>query len=390
MIAELYVRVVANSCALLGEETLTTDVRRGTKSCMCAASTKVIVGGYAPANEQGIRFFEWDDSAGRLTAAGGVAGVENPSWILPDPGRQRLFAVGESAEFEGQNTGAIALVQIPNDGIASVSGFTASGGASPCHLSLAAQGQGLLVANYRGGNVGIVPLGDVADSLPAICSLQQHVGTGPNIQRQEHAHAHSFIESPNGGIAYAADLGCDAVFAYEVGAEGNALTPRSDLTYAADPGAGPRHLTFSADGDFAYLLNELSSTIDVLQVGPDGGLTKVQSCNLLPAAWGGANISAEVLLHPNGRWLYGSNRGHDSLTVFAVDSSTGRLTDIDHVSTRGRTPRNFRISPDGLHLIVANQDSDSLAVFTIDPAEGIPRAHGDLVSTPRPTCVRFW
>jgi len=353
-------------------------------------ASKVVVGSYAAADEAGIQFFDWDATAGELSPGGGIGGIDNPSYVLPDPARDRLFAVGETTEFDGKPTGSVAMVKLDGGLSPAVVAQVASGGGAPCYLALNASQQSLLVANYGGGNVASVPLSASDDSFGGPTAIQQHTGQGPKLKRQEAAHAHSFVPNLSGDLAYAADLGCDAVFAYRVSPGGDTLTPRPDLTYRAAAGAGPRHLTFAASGNMGYLLNELNSTIDVLAVQGDGGLACQQTVSLLPPDWSGQSIAAEVQLHPSGRWLYASNRGHNSLAVFKVDSTSGKLTWQKHVSTHGSTPRNFRVSPDGRHVIVANQDSDSLVVFTIDPAEGVPHQHGKILITPQPTCVQFW
>ncbi len=387
---ELYVRPrIAVIGIRSGGVALTTAINRGTKGTMDAALQTVVVGSYADADEAGIHFFAWDADSGTLTPDGTVTGVTNPSYLLPHPTRDRIYAVGETTDYEGRAGGSVAVLARDDSGQWSVVQEVFSGGGAPCHLGLAAAERGLLVANYMGGNVAIIPLTPNGDFAEEAQSVRQHQGSGPHVQRQEAAHAHCFLAGPMGAIAYTADLGCDAVFAYEVAASGDRLTPLTGLTYRARPGAGPRHLTFSSDGRFGYLLNELNSTIDVLTVSPAGGLACRQTIPMLPPDWSGHSTAAEVLIHPHGRWLYASNRGHDSLAVYAIGADEGHLTLVGHVPTQGEEPRNFRISPDGRHLIAANQRTHTLVVFRVDEATGRLSAIGDAIDVPRPTCVQF-
>ncbi len=359
---------------------------------MAAAQIFVYVGGYAPAEEQGIRVFRLDADTGALTPAGGASGVANPSFLEVGPGGTRLYAASEVGDFNGLGTGAVAALALTGDGAVSVLGHESSGSGGPCHVSVAPDGGSILVANYGGGAVARLPVAEDG-GLRAPSAVAKHEGppskTHPG--RQERCHAHSITPHPSGRFAVACDLGADKLYVYKL--DGDALTPNDPPHADTKPGAGPRHLAFSADGRAAYVINELDNTLSVWSVDPDSGaLSEVQSVPTLPGGFEGKNTTAEVRLHPSGRFVYGSNRGHDSIAVFAVeDPATGRLSPaaVQHEPTRGKTPRNFNIDPSGRWLIAANQDSGTLAVFSVDPDTGRLAPVGEPVPAGKPTCVRF-
>jgi 6-phosphogluconolactonase len=300
-----------------------------------------------------------------------------------------LYAVNEVADFDGANTGAVSAFSIdPTSGALTLLNQQPSGGADPCYLVADRNGRNLLVANYTGGTVAVLPL--AADGrLQRPTTVLHHAGSGPDKARQEGPHAHAITLDAAGRFAFEADLGTDRVYAYRFDADAGRLEPNEPAETALDPGSGPRHLAWHPSGRYLYALNELRSTIAVFRYdAARGSLAAIQTVTTLPAGFTGPNTAAEVIVDGNGRFLYSSNRGHDSLAVFTVDERTGKLTPAGHIPTGGRTPRHFAIDRSGRWLLVANQDSDSIAVFHLDPATGRPSLSGRL-RVPKPVCVLF-
>jgi 6-phosphogluconolactonase len=262
-------------------------------------------------------------------------------------------------------------------------------GASPCHLSVEPSGKVLLAANYSDGTVTALPIRDTG-RVDEPTAFIQHTGASVNPERQKGPHAHSINTDPAGRFAFAADLGLDKVLIYRLDARLGTLTPHDPPSVSVTPGAGPRHFAFHPSGRTAYLLNEIDSTVTAFGYDPERGvLTTLQTLSTLPEGFMGNNSTAEVLVHPSGRFLYSSNRGHDSIALFTIEERSGHLTAIGHESTRGKTPRNFGIDPTGALLLAANQDSDSVVLFRIDPESGRLTATGEAVEVPHPVCVRM-
>jgi 6-phosphogluconolactonase len=250
-----------------------------------------------------------------------------------------------------------------------------------------AAGKVVVVANYGGGSVASYSIGtDGTLSKPG--SVIQHEGSSVHPKRQARPHAHSINVHPGGRFAAAADLGTDEVLVYKLDASAGKLTPHGAAKVA--PGAGPRHLAFHPEGTTAYVLNELNRTVTAFTFDAESGaLTKLQTISSVPDGVTEGN-SAEVRCSADGRFLYTSNRGHDSIASFAIDPTTGKLTPTGHVSTGGNWPRNFTLSPSGRWLLVANEHSSTIVVFRLDPKTGVPAPTGQVVTVPVPVCLRFW
>jgi 6-phosphogluconolactonase len=262
-------------------------------------------------------------------------------------------------------------------------------GTGPCHLVLDRQGRNLLVANYGSGSVAVLPVS--ADGrLGEASDVEQHAGSSVNPRRQEGPHAHCVTFDPAGRFLFVCDLGLDKVMIYRFDADRGKLTPHEPAFASVKPGAGPRHMAFHPDGRFAYVINELDSTITAFAYDAQAGtLTQVQTVSTLPPQFDGSNTTAEIAVHPNGKYVYGSNRGHDSVVLFAIDEDAGMLTFVEAQSTGGKTPRHFGLDRKGHHLIVANQVTDTLRVCRIDGENGSMTPSGVLVDAPSPVCVVF-
>jgi 6-phosphogluconolactonase len=348
------------------------------------------VGTYTDGESLGIYRFTLDPASGAASDPVLAVEVENPSFLALHPNGRFLYAVGEMGEFRGEKTGAVSAFAIDSaSGDLTVLNQQPSMGTGPCHLVVDARGRVVLVANYGSGTVAVLPLGDDG-RLGEPSSVQSHSGTGPNERRQEGPHAHGIALDAEERRAFVADLGADRLFVYDLDAAAGALAPSDPPVpaVALEPGAGPRHVVFDPRGEVLYSINELDSTVTVLRYdAASGGLEKVQTTTTLPDDFEGENSTAEIAISPDGRFLYGSNRGHDSLAVFAVDPASGRLTLVGHVSTGGHSPRHFAIDPTGGWLLAANQRSDSVVPYRLDPESGMPAAAGPAITVPSPVCV---
>ncbi len=351
---------------------------------------RVYVGTYTDGASKGIYTLDLDLASGALTPAGVPTAAANPSFLALHPSGRFLYAVNEVGDFGGAKTGAVSAFAVdPTTGGLTLLNQQASGGDGPCHLSLDAEGRHVLVANYDGGSVAVLPIG--ADGrLGAATSIVKHRGSGPNKERQEAPHAHSIDLDAAGRFALVSDLGTDRVLVYRFDPARGTLTPNAPAAARLAPGSGPRHFTLHPDGRHGYAIDELKSTVTAFTYdGTNGTLEEIQTVPTLPAGFTGANDTAEVAVSPDGKFLYGSNRGHDSLAIFAIDAETGRLTLVGHQPTLGKTPRHFAIDPTGSYLLVANQDSGSIVVFRIDRASGRLTAVGSPASVPKPVCLKM-
>ncbi|MGV3724124.1 MAG: lactonase family protein [Actinomycetota bacterium] len=350
----------------------------------------VFIGTYTNAKSKGIYAFRMDGATGALTPIGLVAETASPSFLAIHPNRKFLYAANEVESFGGEKAGAVTAFAIDAaTGKLTALNQQSSRGAAPCHLVVDKSGKSLLVANYTGGNVAVLPVGADGKLGPA-SGFVQHQGKSVDAGRQEGPHAHSFNLSPDNRFAFAADLGLDKVLIYRFDAAKSSITPNEPAAGVVPPGSGPRHFAFHPSGRYAYVINEMKSTVTVFDYeGSKGALRAKQTLSTLPAGFTGNTSTAEVQVHPSGRFLYGSNRGHDSIAIFAIDPTNGQLTHLGNESTQGKTPRNFGIDPTGNFLIAANQGSDSLVVFRIDQKTGKLQPTGVKVEAPVPVCVKF-
>jgi 6-phosphogluconolactonase len=357
-----------------------------------AASGKtlmVYVGTYTGTNSasKGIYPLRLDLSTGALTEAGPPAESVSPSFLALHPSGRFLYAVNETGGSAKEEGGVSAFAIDARTGGLSFLNQQSSRGGAPCHLALDTQGRHVLVANYGGGSVAVLPV-QQDGRLDAATTFVQHEGQGADPGRQKRPHAHWVDLDRANRFALVADLGLDQLLIYRFDPAKGGLTPNQPPAARLAPAAGPRHATFHPDGRHVYVINELSSTVTAFSYDPAAGtLTELQTLSTLPAGFTGQSFTAEIAIRPDGKFLYGSNRGHDSIAIFAVDPATGKLTAAGHQSTLGKRPRNFAIDPTGAYLLAANQDSDTIAVFRIDKTSGGLTAVGLPVSVPRPVCI---
>jgi 6-phosphogluconolactonase len=351
----------------------------------------VYVGTYTNGKSEGIYLLEMNLATGELTPRGVAAKVKNPSFLAIHPNRRFLYAVNEIADFEGKPAGGVAAFAIDaKTGMLTLLNQQPSGGPGPCHVVVDPSGKNVLVANYGGGSVASLPIDEEGRLEPA-ASVIQHQGASVNPSRQKEPHAHSINLDAKGRFAFAADLGVDKIFVYKFDAEKGTLTPNDPPSAGVEPGSGPRHFAFHPQGKYAYVINEMSLTVTAFKYDAERGvLSAIQTISTLPPNTKGQGLStAEVVVHPSGKFLYGSNRGHDTIAVFSIDESTGKLTRVENEPTQGRTPRNFAVDPTGKWLLAENQGSDTIVVFRVNPQTGELDATGARVEVPSPVCVRF-
>ena len=356
-------------------------------STVYAESLDVYFGTYTSGRNAGEGIYRsvLDTSTGELSAPVLAAEAKNPSFLEIHPSGKFLYAVSESGD-----AGTVSAYAIdPDTKNLKLLNSRPSGGSGPCHVNIDHMGKNVLVANYGSGGVSVVPIKSDGSLAETTCFVQ-HEGSSVNQQRQKGPHAHSVNISPDNHFVFVADLGLDKVMIYKLDAEKGTITANDPAFAKVKPGSGPRHFTFGIDGKYAYVINEMGGTITTFAYEPASGtLTEIQSISTLPDDFAGSNSCAEVRVHPGGKFLYGSNRGHDSIAVYYIEPAKGTLTLVEHERAGIKTPRNFNIEPTGKFCLVANQGADSVVVFRIDQKTGALEPTGNKISIGRPVCIRF-
>jgi 6-phosphogluconolactonase len=356
-----------------------------------ASMLRVYFGTYTRTNaSKGIYLARLNLATGELTPPEVAGEVTNPSFLALHPTRPLLYAAGEVGDFAGGQGGAVSAFAVDvQTGKLRLLNQKSSRGAGPCHLTVDRTGRSVITVNYGSGSVACLPI-EEDGRLGEAASFLQHEGHSINPKRQQGPHAHSVNIDPANRFAFVCDLGLDKIFCYRLDPAKALLTPNSLPWTAVAPGSGPRHFTFHPSGRYAYVINELASTVTAFAYhAVQGTLATLQTVSTLPKDFSGENTCAEVQVHPSGKFLYGSNRGHDSIAIFAVDEATGRLSPLGHQSTQGRTPRNFGIDPTGTYLLAENQATDNVVVFRIDPETGLLHPTGHSINVPSPVCAKF-
>jgi 6-phosphogluconolactonase len=370
--------------------------RAAEQSSVSPGDTLVYVGTYTGGKSKGIYLFKLQtEIRGQqknvtLIPLGLAAELASPSFLAIDAQHRRLFAVTESDQFEGKPSGAVSAYAIdPKTGKLELLNQQSTKGGGPCHLALDRDGRHVFVANYGGGSVAVLPVGDDG-RLGEASDFVQHKGKSINPERQDAAYAHCVTLDPTGRFLFVCDLGLDQVLCYKFDAKTGKLTPNDPPFAAITPGAGPRHMVFRPDGRFAYVINELNSTVTAFAYDAKSGrLTELQNISTLPKSFVGENTTAEIDIHPSGKFLYGSNRGRDSIVLFAVNRDDGTLTYFEDLSTTGKTPRHFGLHPAGDLMAIGHQDSDTIQLCQIDGANGRLKPVGEAVEAPMPVCIVF-
>ena len=349
------------------------------------------VGTYTEAGRtEGIHLIRMNQRSGELRRVGAVDAGPNPSYLAIHPNGRVLYAVNEVETRNGNPSGAVSTFAIASStGALTRRNEQLSEGGAPCYVSVDRSGRLAFVANYVGGSVAVLPI-QADGSLESATHMVQHVGSGPNAERQSAAHAHCIVADPSNRFALVADLGVDRVFVYSLNFDGQSLHHMEGGDAAMRAGAGPRHLAFHPMLPLVFVANELDSTVATLRFDAErGALSLLHAESTVPAGWTGTNYPADIHVAPSGRTLYVSNRGHNSLAVFSIAESTGTLSLEQTISTDGDWPRNFSLDPTGRWLLVANQRSDSVVVFARDTENGRLTSTQQRIALPRPVCLRF-
>jgi 6-phosphogluconolactonase len=348
----------------------------------------VYVASEAPNATKGIYAYRFNPKNGKLTSIGRVAELAGASFLATDPHHRVLYVASEAGEAPGSNGFLSSYAIDPRSGALKLLNKAEMGG-GPCHLSVDQTSKILFVANYGNGTVASFAL-NADGSIGKQTGFDQHTGKGPNAERQEGPHAHAVVLSPDNRFLFVPDLGSDQIKIYRVDAAKSTFTPNNPSFASVNPGLGPRHLLFGPGAKFAYVICEMGSSVVALAYDPaKGSLTPVQTISTLPANFKGIDNSSEIGISPSGRFLYASNRGHDSITVFAIDPGKGTLTKVRVVATRGKIPRNFALDPTGKYLVAANQKSNQMVVFAVDQTTGLLQPTGQVLDIEEPVCVLF-
>lgn len=346
------------------------------------STTRVFVASGAP---YGILAYDWDPSAASLTSAGVAAKVPSVDWLCFAPGRKHIFAACEIDSFEGKAAGEVASFELDGGALKPLSA-RASAGVGTCHAAVDATGRTLVAADYMGGSAASFTISD--GKLSEAVWTELYKNHGPNPDRQEAAHAHFVSFSPDNHFAYINDLGGDCIHIYRLQPATAMLTPSG--TYSAPPGSGPRTLHFHPNGHTAYSVNELLSTVDILEWHSGGGsLSLVKRIELLPAGYHGPTRACDTVITKDGRFVYFANRDNDFLSAFSADPKSGALTPIGRSNCGGKTPRNFTLDPTERWMLVANQDSNVISVFARDPDTGKLADQGKNYDALAPMCILF-
>ena len=339
---------------------------------------------------KGIFTCRFDPERGAVEVLAVTKGIENPSFLTLSPDRRTLYAVSELTDADKKGGGwTVAYAIDPASGALTEINRLSSEGADPCHISVDSSGRIVMVANYTSGSVIAYPILEDG-GLGERSSFFQHSGSGPNPRRQEGPHAHMIFPDPNSRYAYVPDLGMDRVMIYQIDSANAAIHSATAAFARVRSGEGPRHFDIHPNQHFAYVINELGSSLTAFSWDAQtGALNELQTISTLPEGFSGKSSCADVHVHPSGRFVYGSNRGHDSIAIYAIHPELGTLKAIDFAPTGGSCPRNFAIDPSGRFLLAANQVTNSIVSFAIDSESGRLTATGDSVTVPAPVCLKF-
>jgi 6-phosphogluconolactonase len=351
-----------------------------------AADVTVFVGTYTNAQSKGIYSLQFDDATGKLSAPTLAAESDSPSFLAMHPTRRYVYAANEHPAGPANAPGTVSAFAVDGSKLKLIN-IVSSRGGGPCHVAVDRTGHWLFVANYGSGSIAAFPI-QANGALGQASSFFQHTLTSVE-PRQKGPHAHMVLLSPDNRFLLVADLGGDRVFVYRFEERTGKLTLNDPSGGILPPGSGPRHIAFSRDGKLLYVLSELKDTVTTFRWDASkGALESTDTLSALPAGYTGPKSGAEIEVHPTGKFLYSSNRGHDSIAMFAIGAD-GKLTASGHEPTRGKTPRNFTIDPTGKFLLAANQDSSTIAVFRIDEKTGKLTPAGDPVTVPNPVAILF-
>lgn len=345
---------------------------------------RVYVGAFTSEGAEGISLCTFNPETGDLALNRVFKGIDNPNFLRKSPDGNTLYVVSRGPRSVEPSGGTVSAYRIGGNGDLSFLNKQSTLGEDPCYVDISGDGKQVVVANYGGGSVALFPVADDGALLPA-SSVVKHQGSGLHKARQSRPFAHSIRFAADDKLIYAADLGADKLFVYTIKASQGKLVPSSQPYVSLPPGSGPRHFEFSADGKFCYVVNELASTVTVMR-SQEGVMTEIQTLSALPEGYSEVSYCADIHLSSDGKYVYASNRGHNSIAVFLREES-GKLVLQKTVSTEGNWPRNFGIDPSGKYMLVANQRSHNIAIFRME--QGVPVFTGKELATPAPVCIEF-
>ena len=375
LISKLFLSAAGLACLLPGVIVQPAKAAKGEYIAYVGTYTR-------PNKSKGIYAWRFQSATGKLTPIGLVGETASPSFLAVHPNHKFLYAVNEISNYEGKKAGSVSAFAMDiKTGQLKLLNTVSSRGDGPCHLVVDPSGKWLFVANYGGGSVAEYPV-HADGSLGESSAFVQHTGSSVNRGRQSGPHGHATVLSPDGKSIFVADLGLDQILSYKIGG----LTPNDPPFTKIAPGAGPRHLAFTPNGKFAYVLTEMTASVVAFKYA--GG--KLEELQTLPTTEMAPNVSgAEIAVHPSGKFVYSSTRGANLIDVFAIDAAKGTLTPVERTPSGGKTPRNFAIDPTGGFLLAAHQDSDNVVVFRIDAKTGKLSPTGDVLEAFNPVCVTF-
>lgn len=343
------------------------------------------VGTFTSEGAKGIYLCGFNELTGEIALQQTFQGIDNPSFLKISPDKKYLYAVNRAPKEIEPTGGFVSAYEIAKNGTLKFLNKQLSHGADPCHVDVSPNGKFVAIANYVGGNTAMYPVAENGGLLPAT-SVIKNEGSSVNQSRQTKPFAHSIKFFPFGNQVFSADLGTDQLNIFKV--DGNKLVQPGQKFVKLEPGAGPRHFDFHPDGDVIFVINELNSTITAIK-NTGGNWEKYQAVSTLPADFKETSYCADIHVSADGKYVYGSNRGHNSIAVFQVNGSTKQLKPVGFVSVEGNWPRNFSISPCGNYLLVANQRSGNITVFKINRETGMPEFTGKQIHIPAPVCIEF-
>ncbi|WP_028610728.1 lactonase family protein [Paenibacillus harenae] len=344
----------------------------------------VFAGSYAETEESGVYVYALDEEWGTLTLQDEFAGLKNPTFLNVDAGKKILYSISETVSEDGRKVGEAASFAIDGvDGKLRLLNRAVTVDSTTCHIQRDADSRYLTVVSYHGGMVGLIRIAEDG-TVGEMLDVRQHEGHSVHPERQDRPHPHSAMYSPDGRYLFVQDLGLDLIVTYAI--DNGKFIRHGEVKL--HPGAGPRHLSFHPNGKFAYVINEVDSSITSFTYDDASGrLDATGTVNTLPADFDGENTCAEITVSKDGKFVYGSNRGHDSIVVFASDEQTGLLTLVQHVPSGGGHPRHFALTPNGRYLLAANRDSDNIVTFAVDRESGTLESTGKSTQVSKPVCV---
>ncbi|MPY18237.1 lactonase family protein [Paenibacillus glucanolyticus] len=347
--------------------------------------TLLFTGAYAEEDQSGVCIYEFNEDSGELKLLDEVSGIKNPTFLNVDAVNRRLYAIGEMAE-QGGKAGEVVSFEIdPAAGKLIERNRVRSVSSSTCHIQRDESSKYLIVSSYHGGLVGLLSI-DEEGLAGELLDEKKHSDLVP-VREAQQARAHSAFYSPDGKYVFVQDLGLDKILSYTINPDTNELSFHDETQL--EEGVGPRHLAFHPSGVYAYVINELNSSVTVLRyIQDEGRLAVLETISTLPVDFDGESYCAEIAVSEDGKTVYGSNRGHDSIVVFSVHEDTGYLSPVQYISTEGGHPRHFTLMPGGKFMVVANRDGNNLVLFNVDPEDGKLAFTGYTVSQSKPVCVK--